>query len=340
MNKWLAPLAWLYGQGVARRRRLARRTPPQKLPVPVISVGNITVGGTGKTEAVVLLCRLLVARGYRPGVLTRGYRRRSRAESLIVSRGQGPEVTVEEAGDEPFLMARRLKNTAVVVGVERALTGRRAVMELGCDVLVLDDGFQRRDTLDRDIDLVLVDAADPLGRGNLLPAGRLREPLSALAEADALILTRADQYAVMPALAELGRLAPDVPRLTARHRAIGLAPLAGGPAHALETLAGRRVLAVSGIARPEAFEHTLESLGAEVVGSYRFRDHHWYTAGDCERIRRHALALQADVVTTTKDAVRLHWPSEGPVKAWFLEIELEIMPPAQALEILLERALK
>jgi tetraacyldisaccharide 4'-kinase len=340
MRRLLAPLSWLYGWIVSRRRRARRRTPPQRLPVPVLSVGNITTGGTGKTEAVVLLCRLLLARGLRPAVLSRGYRRRSREAHLIVSRGAGPEVTVQAAGDEPYLLARRLPRAAVLVGADRMATGRRAVLELKCNVLVLDDGFQRRNFIHHDFDLVLVDAAEPFGRDYLLPAGNLREPVSALAEADLLLLTRADQFAVAPVLDRLQRTAPKVPVLTSRHRPVSATPIAGGPEQALEILKGKRLLAVSGIARPEAFRATLADLGLEVAGHIRFPDHYWYSDADRRRLRQRAAALGADVITTSKDAVRMGWSAEDPVRAWSLDVELEILSGAPALELKLESIFK
>lgn len=338
MSFWLQPLAWAYGGITAARRRARRRRPPLRLPVPVISVGNLTVGGTGKTEAAAFLCRLLLARGRRPAVLSRGYRRRGSAAVVVVSRGQGPEVPVAAAGDEPFLLALRLPRAAVVVSADRFRAGRLAVRELGSDVLVLDDGFQRRDDLHHDLDVVLVDAGDPFGGGRLLPAGRLREPLSALADAGLLIITRADQHAVTPVRKELARRAPGVPVLTARHRPVALRPLNGGPDQGIERLAGLRVFAVSGLARPDAFEASLERLGAHLAGRLRFADHHWYTAADRRRIAAQAAAARAEVVTTAKDAVRLEWP--GGLPAWSLQIELEVLSPAHELENRLDRVLR
>lgn len=340
MRRWLLPLAWIYGRIVAEKRRRWKQRTPQTLPAPAISVGNITVGGTGKTEAAALLCRLLLARGLRPAVLSRGYRRRSREASVVVSRGRGPEVTVEAAGDEPFLLARRLPQAAVVVGTDRRLTARRAVEELGCNVLILDDGFQRRDEIGRDLDLVLVDAADPFGGGHLLPAGNLREPAGALAEADLLLLTRADQHPASPVLAELRKWAPQVPVLTARHRAAGLTPLEGGTGRPLEALRGRRLLAVAGIARPEAFTSTLADAGLTVAGLIRFPDHHWYTDDDRLRIRRRARELDADVIATSKDAVRLGWTGDAVIRGWSLNVEMEILTGGRELEKRLDRLIR
>jgi tetraacyldisaccharide 4'-kinase len=295
------------------------------LPVPVISVGNITTGGTGKTEAVALICRLLLARNIKPGVLSRGYRRRGKELSLVVSQGAGPEVSVDRAGDEPFLLAQRLKGAAVVVGKDRWITGMLAVQSLECQALVLDDGFQRRDRLFRDLDVVLVDASDPFGGGELLPAGKLREPVSALAEADVIVITRADQNNTADLRMQLAQLAPAALILEARHTPAHLVSLDGSKQQSPEFLANRRVLAVSGIARPQAFEHTLGSLGAVVTGHFSFPDHHWFSESERRRILSHALALKSEIVTTAKDAVRLAWPADSQVKGWSLGVAFDFL---------------
>ncbi len=332
MNRFLVPLSWLYGWVVARRRARLRELPPWRLPVPVISVGNITTGGTGKTEAVAYLCRLLLAHGLKPGILSRGYKRRSRAATLVVSKGQGPEVSVDEAGDEPYLLAQRLPGVALVVGKDRWISGMQAVQALGCQVLVLDDGFQRRDQLYRDLDIVLVDAADPFGGEALLPAGRLREPVGALAEAGVIIVTRADQHRTEALVARLARLAPEALILNAQHTPANLISLDGKKKQSPEFLANRRVLAVSGIARPEAFEKTLESLGATVTGHFSFADHHWFTDAERKRIFHHAVSLKSEIVTTSKDAVRLAWPADWTVKGWSLGVAFDIQSGGMKLQ--------
>lgn len=353
---WLQPLAWMYGQAVSLRRTRLKARPAHRLGVPVLSVGNITVGGTGKTEATACVCWILRSLGLTPAVLSRGYRRRSRDRVLVVSDGSGPRVSVDDAGDEPYLLATRLTGVPVVVSTDRIAAGRLAVASLGCDALVLDDGFQRRDEVHRDLDLVLVDAADPFGGNALLPAGRLREPLTALREAGALIVTRADQYDPEPALAQLAAWAPDVPRFTAWHAPVGLVPLGGAGgcspqdqtasspatepslrsgARPLSWLADRKVLAVSGIARPEAFLRTLSAHGAAVAGHLAFRDHHWFTASDIRAIRGRAQALGCEIVTTSKDATRL-----AGLEGWILEVHFKVLQPAEGLQPLVEKCLE
>ena len=337
LTGFLIPAGWIYGGLVGLRRAWLRRCPPVRLPVPVISVGNLTVGGTGKTEAVLLICRQLQKLGRCPGILSRGYGRRSRTPMLVVSDGSGPLVRVEEAGDEPYLLAGRLPGTAVVVGKDRIASGTKAIKELGCNVLVMDDAFQRRDQIHRDLDILLVDAGDPWGGGGLLPAGRLREPLSGLLETDLIILTRTDQYPVRGIIDQLAKLTPGKPVLLARHAPKAIVSLGMGTRHESKYLARRRVLAVSGIARPQALAATLEALGAEVVHTLVFPDHYWYRDKDREYLRQQAEKWKAEIVTTAKDAVRLGWPLEWPVPVWILEVQFEIVNSEEGLSPWLER---
>jgi len=335
------PLSWIYGSIVAVRRALWRCHLPRRLPVPVISVGNISVGGTGKTEMVIMICEHLRIMGWKPGILSRGYRRKSRLPALIVSAGKnGPDVSVEAAGDEPYLMATRLPDVPVVVGKDRIATGNIAVHQLGCNILVLDDGFQRRDQVARDLDIVLIDAADPFGGSGLLPAGRLREPLSSLKEADIIVVTRADQYTFPSLFAQLAKLAPEKPLLTAKHAPQALLSLHAGIRQPLEYLANRRVLAVSGIARPESFKRTLEKLKAEVTGHFSFPDHHWFSDTDLKRIQAHVTALQSEIITTAKDAVRFSTLIERiKVPVWILEIRMIILSRQEGIRPYLEKVL-
>ncbi|MBN1596618.1 tetraacyldisaccharide 4'-kinase [candidate division FCPU426 bacterium] len=329
---FLLPFGWLYFFLYAARRAWCKRRQARRLPVPVVSVGNITTGGTGKTEMAALLCRALAKLGGKPGVLLRGYRRKSRQPLLIVSEGRGgPKVNVEAAGDEAFLLARRLPEVPVIVGRDRFAAGQEAIRRFGCTVLVLDDGFQRRDQVARDVDMVLLDASDPWGGGRLLPAGRLREPLNSLKEADLLVLTRADQYATPTIFARISELAPSKPVFTARHAPKMLTALHGGRVENPEYLSQRRVLAVAGIGCPDSFVRSLVKLKAVVVKTMKFPDHHWYTAGDCRMLQAQARALDAEIVTTAKDAVRINYCNPEKCAGWVLEVEMEIIAPATGL---------
>ena len=278
---WSLPLGALslaYRAGAAVHRAVSR---PVRVGVPVISVGNLTVGGAGKTPVVLELARRLKARGRTPAVLSRGYGRRTR-EPLEVT----PDADVERAGDEPLLMARR--GFRVFVGPRRAALAELAIAR-GADVLLLDDGLQHHG-LGRDLDVIVADASNPFGNGRLLPAGPLREPVSALRRVRLGIvwLTRCDL--------------PRDPR-TAELRSF---PSVESAYQADASLRGKRVFLFAGIARPESFLATVKALGADVAGVRWFRDHHLYTRTDLDEIRRRAEG--ALPVTTEKDLVRIAQP--------------------------------
>lgn len=299
----LRTLSCLYGAAVAARNGLydAQLLNQQRLARPVISVGNLTVGGTGKTPAVICIARLLLEHGYRPAVLSRGYGGRAPAPVNVVSDGTSIRMGWREAGDEPILIARTVPGIPVLTGSRRFLTGRAAVERFGADVLILDDAFQHR-TLFRDIDVVLLDAARPFGNGFLLPRGPLREPPSSLSRADILLRTGdADHEEPLREAA-----AAALPSFRAMHRPQGLVAGGTGRLETVAALAGQKVFAFAGIGSPEAFRRSLAELGAAVVGFRNFPDHHPYDRADIERLR--LLAAEsgaAGIVTTEKDGIRL-----------------------------------
>ena len=312
----LRPLTPAYSAAVRARAAAYRRglLRTVRLPRPVISVGNLTFGGTGKTPTVVALVRDLARRGRRPAVLTRGYGRKAKEPVLLA----GPDALapVERAGDEPLEMARRLPGVPIAVDADRVRGGRTAI-GAGADVLVLDDGFQHL-RVERDLDLLLVDAGDPFGGHALPPRGRLREPLSAMARASAVLVTKlGPKTAELSSIAHVVQLyAPDVPVLGARLEPVRvLTPDGPEPPAILE---GRTVMAFAGVGRPEAFEELLRELGAEVAAARWFPDHHHHTARDLRRIRRLARRHGAVPVTTAKDAVKL--PADHGV--WVVEVEM------------------
>lgn len=299
----------------------------RSLPVPVVSVGNLTVGGTGKTPAVLALARALRDAGRRPVVLTRGYRGRRASGVLRAGAWEdGATAGAREAGDEPLLLSRTLPSVPVVIGRNR---GREAMRFLGSgervDAFLLDDGFQHR-VLDRNRDLVLLDARRPLANGRLLPAGPLREDPRALERADRLLLvTPGPDAAVGPETDRLLRaLAPGAARSRVWPVFRGLALLAGGdpPSRgaAPSGIPDGPVLAVAGIARPERFRRLLEGAGARVAGTRWFRDHHLFSPAEVKDLETAAAALGAIPVTTAKDAVRL----EGRVSAPWLVAEMAL----------------
>ena len=294
-------LSRLYGSLARRRRRWYERRPEarRRLDRPVVSVGALSVGGSGKTPVTARVAGLLVSLGERPAVLSRGYARAHRVAGVVVVRdADRVRAGLAESGDEPLMLALALRGAAVLVAADRHQAGRLAETELGATVHLLDDGFQHL-SLHRDVDLLLVaeqDLADP----RTLPGGRLREPLDAARRADALIVETPDA-ARAQALAE--RLAVGQAfRFTrvlrpARHaetqREVAVPPAAP-------------VLAVAGIAQPPRFFAALRERGYAVTATLAFRDHHRYAARDIARIARLAAAREVEyVVTTEKDHVRL-----------------------------------
>ncbi len=287
--------------GLMRRRRVTGLT--------VVSIGNITVGGTGKTPLVIGLARALRERDVRVAVVSRGYRAVGRGSGpLLVSDGSGPLVTVTQAGDEPVMIARAVP-VPVIVSRDRTLGVRLARDRYRSEIVLLDDGYQHR-RLERDADIVLLDAADPFGNGWTLPAGRLREPLSALREADLFILVHRGSEAVLPIPPRLARLLHALGRgaevVSGVIRIEGLRPGGGGTIEPTSWLADRPVLLVSGIANPGAFENEIAGRGAQVVDHLRFGDHHAYSGTDIDLIReRRHVAGGEVIVTTAKDETKL-----------------------------------
>ena len=320
-----APLvgaSFLYRAGVGLRNLLydtgALRT--QKATCRVISVGNIMIGGTGKTPMVIMLARMLKECGWRPAVLSRGYGGKRKEEVGIVSDGRRILMDPHEAGDEPVLIARSIPAVPVIVATDRVRAGRVAVERYGTDVLVLDDGFQHR-RLARDIDIVLLDGVQPFGNGFLLPRGGLREPRSGLRRADVVILTAAGR-SDDPVL---GRYYSG-PVFTARRRPVGLVR---GRAHetcTTDCLSGKRVCAFSGIAHPRSFRDTLVPLCGAITSFLPFPDHHIYTAADIDYIRKAFGDSGAEVlVTTEKDGMKLRRFGDFFEGIYLLRIEMEIM---------------
>ncbi len=289
-----------YGAAVLARGALHDFFPgrAKRVPVPVLCVGNLTAGGTGKTPAVAWLCRELVALGRKP---------------LIASRGYGGEA--EKGNDEARLLAEELPGVPHVQGPDRHSVALAGIGRHGADCVVLDDGFQHR-RLFRDLDIVLVDCLDPFGGGRLLPRGRLREPVSALSRAGAVILTRSDAVAG----AEADRISDAVAARTgaclarAVHRPTGVTDLRGEETRPPESLAGARAHLAMAVGNPASFRRAAERLGVRVAGESRFPDHHRYTVGDLAEIRRAAARGSADMILVTrKDAVKIRdLPEAGP----------------------------
>ena len=260
-----------------------------RVSVSVISVGNLTVGGTGKTPMVIDIAARLVARGLSPAVVARGYH---------AEEGQ--------PNDEELLIRRHCPAVAYVADPDRIAAAREAVSKCQSDVIILDDGFQHR-RIARDLDIVLIDATCPFGFGHLLPRGLLREPLSALRRADAIVVTRSDQVSsadLARLLDRLHHLAPDAAHLTSIHRVADIRDLNGSAMPA--TLADRRVVVFAAIGNPAAFRGTLLQQGATIIREKWFGDHHRYTPYDVAMLARLLRSTDAELlVTTEKDAVKL-----------------------------------
>jgi len=315
---------WWYRVGGGRVRSLGR---------PVVSVGNLSVGGTGKTPIVIALGEALLARGVGVAVLSRGYGGALERAGGLVSDGSGrPHADWRQAGDEPALIARRLPRATVIVGRDRAAVWSRVAPALGPGVCLLDDGFQHL-AIARDENLLLLDATEPYADAALLPTGRLREPLSALARASAVVVTRVDQAApgAVGAIETLvRRVRSDLPLLYARFALTGLLEIGSGRAAALDRLKGVRVLAAAGIGRFESFVASLERAGASVVDAVPFRDHHPYRRADLDRILERARDARAElVVTTEKDAIKLESLVRAGESLWAACVEARVEDAAQ-----------
>lgn len=305
---------------VHRARRSWYRQRARKLPRPVVSIGNLHWGGAGKTPLVASLATRLRDDGHRVAILSRGYGRSTRGP-LVVSRGSGPEVELSEAGDEPFLLAHEVPGIAIVVAERRIDAGRLALgLTPEPELFLLDDGFSHL-ALSRDLDLLAIPADDPWGGGRLPPWGRLREPLESSRRADAVLVTGP---AVDHTLAEeIGR---DLRRFGFEGRGFSAPTREGAPrtGEGERVPPGRRVLVVTGIARPERVVDSARRSDLEVANHLAFPDHHRYPARSLARIRARAGKTGADLVlTTTKDRAKLQGRLDVPLAVLPVRAEIE-----------------
>ncbi|MBV9211385.1 MAG: tetraacyldisaccharide 4'-kinase [Acidobacteria bacterium] len=311
-NILLSPLSALYGAATRARLMLYRAGAlrAEKIPAPVISVGNITTGGTGKTPLVAWLARHAAERGERVCILTRGYGRADESKQVLVSDGATVLAEEREAGDEPRLLAEMLKGSAAVIcNADRVAAARWALENLQSTLFILDDGFQHL-AIERDLDLVAIDATNAWGGGQLLPLGRLREPLAGLKRADALILTRAHLATDLNQLrAEAARVSGGLPVLVSRTRTTRVRRLSvelNDEEHVIGASLPQPIAAFCALGNPQNFFAHLKSDGRTLSYTRSFRDHHVYTQSDVD-----ALTLEAKkhgsraLITTAKDAVKL-----------------------------------
>jgi len=307
----------LYDRQILNSVRLAR---------PVISVGNLTVGGTGKTPCVIALAKILADRGFRPAILSRGYGGKNQESVNIVSDGTIVKLSAEAAGDEPLLIARSLPGVPVLTGAKRKITGQAAIEQFNADVLVCDDAFQHRQIF-RDIDIVLLDAERPLGNGRLLPRGELRESVKNLRRADCIVLTRADKSGNPPG--EIVRIAREqnIPIFRSVHRLREMVRPQENLSLPPEDFRGKSICAFCGIARPASFKKTLIDAGMHILSFIDFPDHYAYRSDDLEAIRKHFSAQKADAwITTEKDAMRLEESPDFLNQLFIARMEMEIQP--------------
>jgi len=344
---WLFPfflISILYS-GIIRLRNLFYQTgffKVRKLGCKVISVGNITVGGTGKTPMVIMLANLLKEKGYRPAILSRGYGGKKKRRVNVVSDGKNILMNPEKAGDEPALIAKSAGNIPVVTGKKRYLTGKFAIEHFGADVLILDDAFQHR-SLFRDIDIVLLDEKKPFGNGYVIPRGELREPPNALGRADIIVKTgvRDQGSGISEQWTVGGGQQAVAPVYRAYRSPKDLLKADTENVYPLDHLHGKKIFAFAGIARPDSFEKTIASVGGEVVAFLSFPDHHAYTAGDLGRIRTAVSESSAQIILTTeKDGIKLIDFPDFLRDIYLLRIEMEISPSQKKFEDIILKKLE
>jgi len=338
MKPFLFAISIVYGGLIKLREALYKKgiLQSKRLPCPVVSIGNITVGGTGKTPMTVYVAELIRRFGYKVAIVSRGYKGKAEKTGGVVCDGHKICMEPDQAGDEPFMMAKRLRSVPVIVGKDRFRAGMLAVKEFNPDFVLLDDGFQHL-RLYRDIDLVLLDFNSPFGNGNLLPRGILREPASSLSRADALILTRSDSAPGSIKANLLDRLmyfsqkrsvyitfhAPYIYKVVKAVGDMEHIDLSKSRDWDSEIIKGRNVFAFSGIARNQDFKHTVESFGCDVRGFAGFPDHHKYSYEDINKILRSAKDAGVEIVCTTeKDYARMGHSKSWPIDLVIIGIEI------------------
>ena len=311
----------------------------------VISVGNLTVGGTGKTPVVEIFARELQREGRKVAILSRGYKKSKppffqrlinkftfhdqRTPPRVVSDGKRLLLNSAMSGDEPYMLASNLPQVAVLVGKDRVKSGRYAINRLGCDTLILDDGFQYLSLKPR-VQIVLVDKTNPFGNGNVLPRGILREPIKNIKRANFVFITKSDGKNVNKLRERIKSLNPQAEIIECRHCPRYLKNISNDEKLDLKMLSGMQVTTLSGIAVPQGFEKSLENFGATLLECHRFADHHRYTQQEIINIINSAVRLKADaIITTEKDAVRIPNIGRLDVPVYYLRVDIEILSGAQ-----------
>jgi tetraacyldisaccharide 4'-kinase len=323
----LAPLCLLsffYGWANSLRVYLyARRVfSTRSLACKVVSVGNITLGGTGKTPFVILIAEMLRAKDFRVAILSRGYKGSFPEPFRLVSDGEQTFMEASQAGDEPYLLAEKLRGIPVIVGQNRWQSGQYVIEHFQSEILILDDGFQHL-PLKRDLNLLLIDSSSPFGNGYLFPRGILRESLSQLRRADAIILTKAGQYDNIKILKQyLTKVSEEIPIFQVEYAPGEVRMLGKETSFPPENLNGKKVLAFSGIANPISFQQTLLHLNSKIAEFAIFPDHHQYRPKEWEKLSQKARELGVEaLVTTEKDLVRCQGMEQGIIPLWGVSIQ-------------------
>ena len=318
------------------------------LGVQVIAIGNLTVGGTGKTPVVEKFARVLQDQGRTVAILSRGYRSKPlpltkrlwdkllfRGESTpprVVSDGKSLLLDSETAGDEPYMLASNLKDVVVLVDKDRVKSGRYAIEKFGCDTLLLDDGFQYWKLRGRRHDVVLIDCQQPFGNEQLLPRGTLREPPSHLARATTIFITKSDGN-TSALRKRIGQYNSTAGIIECIHAPLYFEDVFSGEREGLELLQGRKIASLSGIAQPESFEQSLIQLGGELVYSKRFADHHRFTQQEIlNTINRSKKRQAMAIITTQKDAVRFPKIDRRDLAIYFMRVEIKILSGADGFQ--------
>lgn len=350
LRGFLKSLSWIFSLIVQMRLLLHKHRifRASTLGCQVISVGNVTVGGTGKTPIVETFARSLQQKGRNVAILSRGYKSRKtplwekilkKEERLprVVSDGQRLLLNSDLAGDEPYMLASNLPKVVVLVDKDRVKAGKYAIKKFGCDTLVLDDGFQYL-KLQHRLDIVLVDYTNPFGYNRVLPRGLLREPMRNLKRAGFIFITKCPPEGAPELKAQLRELNKHAEISECRHSTKYLENLYTRERVQLHFLQGKKVAAVSGIAVPEGFENGLRTLGAELVYSARYADHHRYTQQEIIETINHAVEAGAElIITTEKDAVRFPLIERRDLPVLFLRVEIEMLSGADAFHEWIDR---
>jgi tetraacyldisaccharide 4'-kinase len=356
--KLLLPLGWLYALVVTLRNKLFDWgvLNVESVDVPVISVGNLTVGGTGKTPLVEYIVALLLEKNKRVAIVSRGYKRKSKGV-VVVSDGKNLLVDASQGGDEPVQIARKFPSAIAVVSEKRVNAAKKAV-ELGADIVVLDDAFQHR-YLKRDLNIVVIDATNDITKDAVLPAGRMREPLSGLKRANVVAFSKVDETVLSQvnldtklaqrATAPMALIRPyfNGAFIKYRYRVQDVRRAHDNGTASLDVVRRMQLLAFSGIGRHEAFVHVLTKNGFAPISDMRFSDHHEFSEGDVATLASFAKAMNADAcITTEKDIVRLRANGElakklfDEIPVFYLAIDVEMLEGKEVFHSLIQHCMK